>query len=101
METISFGPNEKMKFTEPLDTWLSAGLRDFAVPEAVGSSARVFNLDYAHLSGDYANNPAIKIMRPDKIQYALPLFKSEIQILSRMNDVTGVTPVLGLGFVKI
>ena len=35
-----------MKITEPLDTWLSSGLRDFAVPEAVGSSARVFSLDY-------------------------------------------------------
>jgi serine/threonine protein kinase len=101
METISFGPDEKMKFTEPLDTWLSAGLRDFAVPEAVGSSARVFNLEYKPLSGDYANSPAIKIMRSDKTHYALPLFDSEIQILSKMSDVTGVTPMLGLGFVKI
>lgn len=101
METFSFGPNEKMKFTEPLDTWLSAGLRDFAVPEAIGSSARVFNLDFAPLTADYANSPAIKIMRHDKIQYALPLFESEIRILTKMHDVTGVTPMLSLGFVKL
>ena len=100
METISVGPNEKMQFTDPLDTWLSAGLRDFAVPEAVGSSARVFSLTYPPLSGDYANSPAIKIMRPDKIQYALPLFRTEIRILDRLKDVPGITPMLGMGFLK-
>ena len=89
-----------MQFTEPLDTWLSAGLRDFAVPEAVGSSARVFSLSYAPLSGDYANSPAIKVMRPDKLQYALPLFRTEIQILDRLKDVPGITPMLGMGFLK-
>jgi len=26
---------------EPLDTWLSAGQHDYAIPEAAGSSARV------------------------------------------------------------
>lgn len=100
METLSVGPNEKMQFTEPLDTWLSAGLRDYAVPEAVGSSARVFSLSYAPLSGDYANIPAIKVMRPDKLQYALPLFRTEIQILDRLKDVPGITPMLGMGFLK-
>lgn len=100
METLSVGPNEKMQLTEPLDTWLSAGLRDFAVPEAVGSSARVFSLSYAPLSGDYANSPAIKVMRPDKLQYALPLFRTEIQILDRLKDVPGITPMLGMGFLK-
>lgn len=101
METIEFGPTKKMKLMEPLDTWLSAGLRDFAVPEAVGSSARVFSLDYAPLNGDYANYPAIKIMRPDKTSYALPLFKNEVQILHQMQDVEGVTPMLGLGFIQV
>ena len=101
METIKFGPNKKMSLTEPLDTWLSAGLRDFAVPEALGSSARVFNLNYPPLSGDYGNFPAIKVMRPDKTQYALPLFKNEIKILDRMKDVEGITPILGLGFLKV
>ena len=100
METISVGPNEKMQFTDPLDTWLSAGLRDFAVPEAVGSSARVFSLSYAPLSGDYANSPAIKVMRPDKLQYALPLFRTEIQILDRLKDIPGITPMIGMGFLK-
>ncbi len=101
METIQFGPQDNMKISEPLDTWLAAGLRDFAVPEAVGSSARVFRLDYAPLSGDYANFPAIKIMRPDKIDYALPLFKNEAAILEKMKGEPGVTPLLGLGFIKI
>lgn len=101
METIKFGPDKKMKFTEPLDTWLTAGLRDFAVPEAVGSSARVFSLDYAPLTGDYANYPVIKVMRPDKTDYALPLFENEVRILDRMRDVQGVTPMLGIGYLKV
>ncbi len=101
METIQFGPNKKMKLTGPLDTWLTAGLRDFAVPEAVGSSARVFGLDYAPLTGEYANYPAIKVMRPDKINYALPLFKNEVRILNTMRDVAGITPMLGIGFLQV
>ncbi len=100
MQTIHFGPDKTIKLTEPLDTWLSAGLRDFAVPEALGSSARVFSLIYPELAGDYANHPAIKVMRPDKINYALPLFKNEIQILDRMKDTPGVTPLIGLAFIK-
>lgn len=101
METIKFGPDKKMKLTEPLDTWLSAGLRDFAVPEAVGSSARVFSLDYPPLTGEFANYPVIKVMRPDKTRYALPLFENEIQILDIMHQVPGVTPMLGLAFIKV
>jgi len=101
METIQFGPNEKMKLTDPLDTWLSAGLRDFAVPEAAGSSARVFSLDYPPLSGDFANFPALKVMRPDKTRYALPLFENEIRILDALQDVQGITPTIGLGFLKV
>lgn len=101
METVKFGPNENMTFTEPLDTWLSAGLRDFAVPEAVGSSARVFSFNYPPLNGDYANFPVIKVMRPDKTRYALPLFENEIRILTTMQGVQGVTPILGLGFLKV
>lgn len=101
MQTIKFGPNKKMKLSQPLDTWLSAGLRDFAVPEAVGSSARVFELDYKPLNGEFNNYPAIKVMRPDKIDYALPLFRNEIQILDQMQDVEGVTPLLGVGYLKV
>ena len=100
METIKFGSNKKFKLTEPLDTWLSLGLRDFAVPEAVGSSARVFSLDYPPLTGEYADYPAIKIMRPDKRDYALPLFKNEISILNLMKDVPGITPMIGLGYLQ-
>lgn len=101
METLKFGPDQVMKLTEPLDTWLSSGLRDFAVPEAVGSSARVFNLDFPPFTGDYNNTPAIKIMRPDKINYALPLFTSEVQILKRMQNTPGITPMLGSGYLKV
>lgn len=101
METRKFGPDKSIKLTEPLDTWLSAGLRDFAVPEAAGSSARVFRLEYEPLAGEYADYPAIKVMRPDKRQYALPLFKSEVGILDRMRDVPGVTPMIGLGFMQV
>jgi hypothetical protein len=101
METKKFGPDKSMKLTQPLDTWLTAGLRDFAVPEAAGSSARVFRLEYPPLAGDYADYPAIKVMRPDKTQYALPLFKNEVQILDAMQDVPGITPLLGLGFMQV
>lgn len=101
METILFGPNKKMKLMQPFDTWLTAGLRDFAVPEAVGSSARVFGLDYPPLTGEYADFPVIKVMRPDKTHYALPLFENEIQILHKMRDVKGITPLLGFGFLQV
>lgn len=100
MQTTHFGPDKRIKLTEPLDTWLSAGLRDFAVPEALGSSARVFSLIFPEHAGDYANHPAIKVMRPDKLEYALPLFENEIQILDRMKDTPGVTSFLGLAFIK-
>ena len=101
METLQFGPDQLMTFKEPLDTWLTAGLRDFAVPEAAGSSARVFSLDFPPLTGDYANYPAIKLMRPDKRDYAQPLFINEVRILNKMRDVPGISPLLGLGYLKI
>ena len=100
MKTIRFGPDTHMKLTEPLDTWLTAGLRDFAIPEAVGSSARVFSLDYDAMAGEFGDQPAIKIMRPDKMHYAQPLFRNEVRILTRMKDIPGVTPLLGLGFMQ-
>lgn len=101
MKSIKFGPKQKFQLTEPLDTWLSAGLRDFAVPEAIGSSARVFRLKYPDLAGDYGDYPAIKVMRPDKTDYALPLFFNEVRILENMKDVPGVTGTLGLGFLQV
>jgi len=96
-----FGPDQPMTLDEPLDTWLTAGLRDFAVPEAAGSSARVFTLDFPPLTGDYANYPAIKVMRPDKIAYAQPLFINEVRILNKLRDIPGVSPLLGMGYLKV
>ncbi len=101
MEKTLFGPDQKMTIKEPLDTWLTAGLRDFAVPEAAGSSARVFTLDFPPLTGDYANYPAIKVMRPDQTAYAQPLFINEVRILEKMRDVPGISPMLGLGYLKV
>jgi serine/threonine protein kinase len=101
VETKIFGPDEPINIAEPLDTWLSAGLRDYAVPEAVGSSSRVFLLKDHTFAGEYADYPAIKIMRPDQQQYALPLFKHEVRILDRMRHVPGVTPMLALGFLRV
>lgn len=101
MKNIQFGPDKHMTLKEPLDTWLTAGLRDFAVPEASGSSARVFTLDFPPLTGDYANYPAIKVMRPDKTDYAKPLFINEVRILEKMRDVPGISPLLGLGYLRV
>jgi serine/threonine protein kinase len=86
-----FGPNQSMILAEPLDTWM---------PEARGSSARVFA---GHL-GYLAKQPlsfAFKIMRPDQLDYALPLFIEEIQILNMLRDVPGITPLMECGFIKI
>lgn len=73
----------------PLDTW---------VAEARGSSARVFQLN---LTAPARARCAIKIMRPDKRDYALPLFREEVQILSVMRDVPGVNAMLECGFVML
>jgi serine/threonine protein kinase len=75
---------------EPLDTWVS---------EAHGSSARVFK-GYLRdrLGKPWAH--AIKIMRPERVEYALPLFKEEARVLSLLRDVPGVTPVVEYGFLR-
>ena len=86
-----FGSNQSMALAEPLDTWM---------PEARGSSARVF----AGNLRSRAKHPlslAFKIMRPDQLDYALPLFIEEIQILTMMRDVPGITPFVECGFIKI
>ncbi len=86
-----FGRNQDMALGEALDTW---------IPEARGSSARVF-------AGKLLNRAkqthylAFKIMRPDQQEYALPLFVEEIQILTMLRDVPGVTPLIHLGFIKL
>ncbi len=40
-------------------------------------------------------------MRPDQLDYALPLFIEEIEILNMLRDVPGVTPLMECGFLKI
>lgn len=86
-----FGPRQSMVLAEPLDTWM---------PEARGSSARVFA---GNLRNRAKKSPplAFKIMRPDQLDYALPLFIEEIQILTMLHDVPGITPLVECGFIKI
>ena len=86
-----FGPSQNMLLAEPLDTWM---------PEARGSSARVFTGNLRNL----AKHPialAFKIIRPDQLDYALPLFSEEIQILTMLGDVPGITPLVECGYIKI
>jgi serine/threonine protein kinase len=86
-----FGPNQSMVLAEPLDTWM---------PEARGSSARVF-AGTLHKSAKKSLSFAFKIIRPDQLDYALPLFIEEIQILTMLSDVPGITPMVECGFIKI
>ena len=85
------GRDQDVRLGEPLDTW---------VAEARGSSARVFT---AHLRTPISQlkSCALKIMRSDRIDYALPLFREEIQILALMRDVPGITPLLECGFIQL
>jgi serine/threonine protein kinase len=86
-----FGPNQKMALAEALDTWR---------PEARGSSARVF-AGYLHHLAKKPVPLAFKIMRPDQQDYALPLFIEETQVLTMLNDVPGITPLVELGYLKL
>jgi hypothetical protein len=85
-----FGAGQDMVLGEPLDTW---------VPEARGSSARVFSGILSHQSNQ-AQPLAFKIMRPDQVDYALPLFIEEIKILTMLRDVPGITPFVECGYIK-
>ena len=76
---------------EPLDTWMA---------EARGSSARVFAGNVRDRASRLSSL-AIKIMRPDRLEYALPLFKEEAHILSLLRDVPGVTPLVECGFIRL
>lgn len=82
------GPNQAVTLAEPLDSW---------IPEARGSSARVFGAVVHGEGGLFA----LKLMRPDRRDYALPLFREEAQILAIMRDVSGVIPLLELGYLKL
>ena len=44
---------------------------------------------------------ALKVMRPDRVEYALPLFRDEAQILTVLRDVPGITPLVECGFLRI
>jgi serine/threonine protein kinase len=79
-----------LQLTDPLDAW---------IPEARGSSARVFSGQLR----DGQSKPfqaAIKFMRMDKIDYALPLFREEVIVLNALRGVPGVTPLFECGFLR-
>jgi serine/threonine protein kinase len=86
-----FGPQQATTLAEALDTW---------TPEARGSSARVFGGDLPGQSAKLGSL-AFKIMRPDQQAYALPLFVEEVQILTLLRDVPGITPLVECGFIKL
>nr|HPL82631.1 hypothetical protein [Anaerolineaceae bacterium] len=92
--------NSSYYLGEALDTWLSVGHRDVAVPEAAGSSARVFLLKHANGSLPWRINPAFKVMRHDKQAYAMPLFREEFKILGNIKGINAITPMLQGGFLK-
>lgn len=85
------GIDQEVALAEPLDTW---------TPEARGSSARVFTGQLRSRDGS-ASSYAIKVMRPDRVEYALPLFREEAQILTMLRDVPGVTPLVECGYLRI
>lgn len=85
---------------EPLDTWLTASQKDYAIPEATGSSARVFLLKNSGGEFRYKKDPAFKVMRHDKISYARPLFLEEYKILTGLRGQEGLTQLLNAGFLK-
>ena len=92
--------NTSYHLGEALDTWLSVGHRDVAVPEAAGSSARVFLLKHANGTLPWRVNPAFKVMRHDKQAYAMPLFREEFKILGNIKGINSITPMLQGGFLK-
>jgi hypothetical protein len=93
-------PQNGLYLAEPLDTWLTAGNHDYAIPEAAGSSARVFLLKDESGSSAYKRDPAFKVMRHDKLSYAKPLFLEEYKILAGLNGIQGLTSMLQGGFLK-
>jgi serine/threonine protein kinase len=82
------GINELLYMTEPMDIW-NIYTR--------GSSARVFQGILKNNGGKY-KTVAVKIMRPDKASYALPMFQEEVTILNILEDVPGVMRMHAAGF---
>ena len=85
------GENCDLHIVAPLDAW---------VAEARGSSARVFTGLLRDTQGK-AVTAAIKLMRMDKVEYALPLFKEEVVVMNAMRGVPGLTPLYECGFLRI
>ncbi len=85
------GAGQEMLLAEPLDTW---------APEARGSSARTF-VGFLRTPNNQLKQAAIKIMRSDRVEYSLPLYREEVQILNIMHDTPGVTPMLECGFIRL
>ncbi len=101
MEKVTLGIDKGAFLAEPLDTWLTAGAHDYAVPEASGSSARVFKYKDQKLDKKLGKDTAIKIMRPDKISYATPLFLEELRILRILDGKQGVTKLIKAGYLEV
>lgn len=85
----TFGPEGELRVIEPLDAW---------APEARGSSARVYLAEQSGEKGQ-SRQVALKLMRMDKADYAIPLFREEVQILALMDKVPGVNRMLECGFI--
>ncbi len=84
------GKDGDLLLKDPLDTW---------VPEARGSSARVYLGSLKDVFGR-PYQAAIKLMRMDKIEYASPLFNEEVRVLAALKDVSGVSHLLECGFIR-
>lgn len=91
MQDGALGEKGAVWMAGPLDTW---------APEARGSSARVFEGHLRNQAGDFIPC-AIKVMRGDRAEYALPLFREEIQVLTMMRDVPGMTGLMECGYIHL
>lgn len=85
------GVDDDLAIGKPLDAW---------VPEARGSSARVFQGQLRNENGERLP-VAIKLMRMDKVDYALPLFCEEVRVLNVMRGVPGVPALFEGGFINL
>lgn len=91
LKEAHLGRKSSLRLNEPLDTW---------VPEARGSSARLFSGSLLDHDGN-RRPAALKIMRPDRREYALPLFREEAQILSLLRNTPGIVPLLECGLISL
>jgi serine/threonine protein kinase len=82
------GTAGELRLLEPLDAW---------PPEARGSSARVYLGEQVGEKG-LSRQVAVKLMRIDKADYSIPLFREEVLILPLMGPVPGVSRMFECGF---